>query len=293
MNRKLEGFLEVLFAGIGFGFLGIFGKLSFNSGLTVGELLTFRFLTAGVLLFVYLLITDRSRLKLEKRQIIISCLPGVFGYAVFSTLYFKSLTGVSVALAAMLLFTFPIFVNLGAHFFLKHRMNQNQLISLILAILGLIVLLWGDLTINHYSAVLMGLGAGLTYAIYVLVSGQVQKNVYPLSSSLYVITSAGLALFAYHQPSLARVADFTLQQLSYIIGIAIICTIGPLTLFLIGLQKMSSSKASIIVMIEPVTAAIAAYLILGESMGLLQLIGSALIFIALYMNTLPVKNSNR
>ncbi|MGZ5279984.1 MAG: EamA/RhaT family transporter, partial [Pseudobdellovibrionaceae bacterium] len=51
MNRAL-GFFYVLLAGVGFGFLGIFGRIAFQSGMNVGELLTWRFTAAALLLWI-------------------------------------------------------------------------------------------------------------------------------------------------------------------------------------------------------------------------------------------------
>jgi len=285
MNRAL-GFFYVLLAGVGFGFLGIFGRIAFQSGMNVGELLTWRFTAAALLLWIGLFLFKPRLLLLPIKQILTSCALGIAGYAVFSTLYFKSIEGISVPLAALLLFTFPIFVNLGAHFVLKQRMTRNQTLSLVLACLGLGILLWGPMFVNSKAAVLYGLGAAVVYSIYVLVSGQVQKNVAPLSSSLYVITSAAVTLFFFHQPDPSRVLDFNLHQVTCILGLAVISTIGPLTFFLAGLQRLPSSQASIVVMVEPVVASLAAGYILSEHLSHFQLIGAAIVIGALVLNAL-------
>jgi DME family drug/metabolite transporter len=279
------GFIFVVLAGIGFGFLGIFGRLAFQSGLSVGELLTFRFTLASLLMWVGLFIFKREQIKLSLKQVLVSFGLGIFGYAVFSTLYFKSIEGISVPLAALLLFTFPIFVNLASHFILKQHMSKKQFVSLIIACLGLGILLWGPLIVNSLSAVIYALLAALTYAVYVIVSGEVQKDVPPFSSSLYVITSAAVALFLFHQPDFTTVATLSHQQQWIIIGIALVSTIGPLTLFLAGLQRLPSSKASIVVMIEPVVAAVAAWIFLNEQLTPTQMAGSSLVLLALFLNT--------
>lgn len=280
------GFIFVLLSGMGFGFLGIFGRLAFQSGLSVGELLTFRFILAALLLAMGLALTKPKLLLLPRKQVLISFLLGIFGYAVFSTLYFKAIQGISVPLAALLLFTFPIFVNLGQHFILKERMTRLQMISLVLACIGLGILLWGPLIVNSFSAVMYALVAAVTYAIYVLVSGKVQKDVPPFSSSLYVIFSAAIALALFHQPDFSKLAHCTSQQFWIIGGIAVVSTIGPLTLFLAGLQRLSSGKASIVVMIEPVVAAGAASLLLHENLSEIQLAGAILVIISLALNAI-------
>jgi drug/metabolite transporter, DME family len=292
--RQVLGFLFVLLAGIGFGFLGIFGRLAFQSGLNVGELLTYRFIIAGLILLVGLAVIKPRLIFLSKKSLLTSVLLGLFGYAVFSTLYFKSIEGISVALAALLLFTFPLFVNLGAHFILKERMSKLQVLSLGLACVGLAVLLWGPIVVNSLEAVLYALTAAITYSAYVLISGHYQKDVHPLSSSFYVIVSAAAALLVFHQPSLPKFFALSISQQLLILGIAIVSTIAPLTLFLAGLQRLSSAKASVVVMIEPVVAAIAAWFILDEKLTATQLAGALLVVVALVINALsPSENKHR
>lgn len=286
---ELIGFIYVLLAGLGFGFLGVFGRLGFQRGLSVGEILTWRFLLAAVLLWTYLFLFKRKLIQLSLKQILISSALGVFGYSLFSTLYFMSIQGISISLAALLLFTFPIFVNVGAYFFLKEKMTLKQVISLIFATLGIAILVWGPLFINSFSAVIYALLAAVSYAIYVLVSGRVQQGVEPLSSSLYVITSAGIALLLFHQPSFDRLLHFSNYEYLIFLGLATVCTVAPLTLFLAGLQRLSSSKASLVVMIEPVVAAIAAWLILDEKLSLAQAAGALLVLFSLFLNATKSK----
>ena len=284
MSRSL-GFFFVLLSGIGFGFLGIFGRFAFRSGLSVGELLTFRFTLAAALLWLGLLIFKPTLVRLSLRQILISIALGVFGYSVFSTLYFKAIEGISVPLAALLLFTFPIFVNLGAHFLLKEKLSGREVLSLLIATLGLAILLWGPLVVNSMMSVLFGLGSALTYSIYVLTSRRFQQKVAPLSSSLYVITSTAITLFFFHRPNFHKLLELNSQQILIVAGIATISTITPLTLFLAGLQRLPSSQASIIVMIEPVVAAVAAWWILNEALTKIQLLGAGLVLGALVLNS--------
>jgi len=53
------------------------------------------------------------------------------------------------------------------------------------------------------------------------------------------------------------------------------------------LQKMSSSRASLLVMIEPVVATIAGALFFRESLSLQQSIGAGLVLSALFLNRRP------
>ena len=283
--KKWRGHFQVLGAGACFGFLGIFGKFAYQSGLSVGELLTLRFSLAATVLGLYFLLTGYQQLLIGKKQILISLLLGICGYAVFSTLYFESIKGITVGLASLLLFTFPLFVNLGAWLFLKEKLSRTQIFSLFLSSVGLVCLVWGDWSIEKSSAVISGLMAAITYSAYVLVSGQVQKKVPPMPSSFYVILGSAATLAIYNQVSPLKIWALTTPQVGIILGIAIICTISPLGLFLAGLQKMPSSQASILVTIEPVVASLAGALILSEFMNPLQILGATLILAALLLQS--------
>jgi DME family drug/metabolite transporter len=287
VNRKqLIGILEITIGSLGFGFLGIFGKLAFQSGLGVGELLTYRFILASAVLWLGLFIFSHDKIYLSVSQILISASLGVLGYAVFATLYFTAIRGMSVGLAALLLYTYPFWVSLLSHFFLKERMSSMQWLLLLGAFIGVTCLLWGQFHLGNMGALIAGLGSALTYAAYILFSARYQKNVTPISSSLYVITAAAAALAIFHQPPLAMWKFLTTEQWKILIGIATISTILPMTLILAGLQKLRSSQAALISMLEPVTAAIAAGILLHEGMSALQIVGATLVVTCLILSIL-------
>lgn len=294
-SKESLGFVFVALAGIGFGFLGIFGKLGFLAGLTVAELLTFRFLLASVLIGCFGLIFKPNDLRLTRRQIIISSLLGMSGYAVFSTLYFKSIEGLSVGIAAMLLFCFPFFVLLGEVLFFKKRLTLLKVVSLILCMGGLILLIAGpDLfstqnlsqneniksLIPYYSFALF---AALTYSIYVLVSGHFQQETPAIGSSFFVIFSAGMTLLFFNFSSLQFEKFFNGPVFAITLGIAIVCTVLPICFFLLGLQRLSSGTASLIVTIEPVVAAIAGVILLDEKLIAIQVLGCILVLMGIIL----------
>lgn len=286
LTPRLRGSLEISIASVGFGFLGVFGKWAFSSGLSVGEFLSYRFILAALLMWIFLLLFKPDWIKLSLKQTIIAALLGIFGYAFFSTLYFKAIEGVSVTLAALLLYTYPFWVNVFSHLFTHDKISKKEVYCLLGASTGLITLLWGHIEVKNFWAVAAGLGSAISYAIYVLLSGRLQKHVRPISSSLYVITFGALALSLFHRPPFEAVPQLTTSQASYIFGIALICTILPLTLELAALQKLKSTEVALLMMIEPLTAAIMGALIFHESLSFRQFLGALVIAGSLVMNTL-------
>ena len=287
MNRKqLVGIFEITLGSLGFGFLGIFGKWAFASGLGVGELLTYRFIVAAVLLWLGLFVISRDKISIQWPQLLISAGLGVFGYAVFATLYFTAIQGMSVGLAALLLYTYPFWVSLLGHFFLRERMTHSQWLLLLGALIGVACLLWGQFQLNNSISLIAGLGSAVTYAVYILFSARYQRNVKPISSSLYVITFAAIALACYHHPNLEFWKVLSGRQWQLILGISTISTILPMTLILAGLQKLKSAQAALITMLEPVAATIAAGILLHENMSGLQIVGATVVITCLVLSIL-------
>lgn len=285
MNPRLRGSIEISIASVGFGFLGVFGKWAFSSGLSVGELLTYRFSLAALLIWIVLLLFKPSWVKLSKKEILITALLGIFGYAFFATLYFKAIEGVSVTLAALLLYTYPFWTNVFSHFFTHDKISKKEALCLLAASAGLVLLLWGNIEVKNIWAIFAGLASAISYAIYVLLSGHLQKNVRPISSALYVITFGAIALALFHRPHFEQIRQLSSFQVSTILGIALICTILPLSLELAALQKLKGKEVALLMMIEPITAAIMGALIFHESLSLRQGLGALTIAIALVINT--------
>lgn len=291
MNTRLRGIIEITIASIGFGFLGIFSKAAFATGLSVGEFLSYRFSLAAAILWIGILIFRPSWVLLSAREILTAALLGIFGYAFFSTTYFTAIEGLSVTLAALLLYTYPFWVNIFSHFFTNDKVSRKEALYLGIASLGLVLLLWGHVEVKNAWAILSGLASAISYAGYVMISGRVQKQVRPISSALYVITFGAIALSLFHAPHPENISAITTTQALLVLGIALICTVLPLSLELAALQKLRSKEVALLMMIEPLTATILGLLILRESLSPLQSLGTVLIVAALVANTLKDKKS--
>lgn len=293
LSPRLRGTLEISIASIGFGFLGIFGKWAFSSGLSIGEFLTYRFALAALLIWIFLVLFKPDWIKLKVQQVLISALLGILGYALFASLYFVAIEGLSVTLAALLLYTYPFWVNIFSHFFTHDKITRKEAACLMGASAGLVLLLWGHIEVKNIWAILAGLFSAISYAIYVLLSGKLQKKVRPISSTVYVISFGALALALFHRPHFSDVQNLSGFQALTILGIAVICTIIPLTMELAALQKLKGKEVALLMMIEPLTAAAMGAWLFEESLSLRQVFGAVCIATALIANSLSRTEQNK
>ncbi len=282
-NDKL-GIVLIFLAGACFGFLGIFGKYFYSLGFDTGEILTVRFIIASLVLAIYFcyhyIVNKRNYFYTSKGQFVLSSLLGILGYALFSSLLFISFKYLSVSLAVMLLFTFPVFVFIGSVIWHKEKVTKTKLISLFLALLGLLFLFSVEVKVDSLQGVFYALGSAVFYAIYILVSDKFQKNIHPLTSSYYVISASALTLLFVNRPDFHHILQADVKSLLMFVGLGVIGTVFPLTLFLAGLQKVSGTKASVLGTVEPILASIYAMIFFNEPLSLMQIVGIVLVLIA-------------
>ena len=286
MTSRTLGYLQLIGSGFCFGFLGFFGKTAYQAGISPQELLALRYtlstLLMGALLFVY----DRQQFRLSPKLALISMALGIFGYALFSSLYFQTLTQVSASITVLLLYTFPFFVYLGDLFFMQQRFAWKSLATLALSLLGMIFLVWGEWHVSSPWYLLLGLGSAFFYAIYILISRKALQSTPPLISSFYVQLGAGLVLSAVAFSSLDRPLLLISQHGVQLFSMAFICSVLAMSLFLLGLQKVSPTEASILSTTEPLAGVIIATTLLGERLQLLQYLGGIILITSVALLTL-------
>lgn len=269
------GILQVLLSGFCFGFLGIFGKRAYELGLTPGEFLALRFVLATSMLALYLLLKDRALFRISASSFFKCVTLGVLGYAVFSSCFFEALNGLSASLTVLLLYTYPVIVSLGAWALFQERPSRFEFFALPLVSLGLALLVWGDMRVNSRVSLLFGLAAALFYSLYILASSRWLKGIHPLTTTLYIMGAAAIALSATH----LRPARFPLPAEAWLVlgATALIATVLAMSLFLAGLQKLKNAEVSLLSTAEPITGVALATVLWGERLSAPQWLGGALV----------------
>lgn len=290
-SSRAIGVIEILASGFCFGFLGIFGKGAFTLGLSPGEVLSLRFTFAGLIVLITLAATQRKRLNMGRQGTLWSIILGVLGYAVFSFCYFQALNGLSASLTVLLLYMYPVMVPIGARIFLGEHIPKERWLVLPLAMIGLILLVWGEFYVRNPISLGFGFASAFFYSIYILCSRKFLANVDSLPSAGIMQLSAGLTIGLFHWHEARRVMEIITVAWPYILGLSIVCSIAAMSLFLMGLKKLKSWEVSILSTSEPVTAILLATLLLGERLTSQQTIGAGLVLTSLVIVSLPTRGA--
>jgi drug/metabolite transporter (DMT)-like permease len=87
--------------------------------------------------------------------------------------------------------------------------------------------------------------------------------------------TAGSSMLGDFEPEAVTVAGW-----GWLAGIALVSTVGAVSLFFAGLKRVGPTTASILSTVEPVVTVILAFLVFGELLGALQFAGGALVLVA-------------
>ena len=289
-SRRI-GVFQVLLSGFCFGFLGILGRSAFDKGILPGEVLSLRFLIASLLLIAFLSVRSPQVLKVTPKQLIFCGLLGIVGYAVFSSFYFYALASISASLTVLLLYLFPVLVAVGGWIFFSEKIPRSRLLAIPIAMLGLFLLVAGNLVVNQMTGVIFGVASAVTYAIYILASSRLLRTMNPFAATAYQQLFAGLALASMHLHSWSRVVAILAEAWLPIGALVMICSVLAMTLFLAGLKKLMSWEASVLSLAEPITAVTLAMIFLGDRLTGLQVVGAIAVLVALIFVSLPQRRA--
>ena len=273
-----------LASGAAFGAMAIFGKLAYDEGATVGTLLAARFLLAAVLFWAIVVATRAAR-KLRAiggRDAWTALALGAVGYATQAGCYFAALDRIDASLLSLLLYTFPAIVAVAAVVLGRERLDGRRLTALVLASGGiaLVVAGAGAGALDPVGAAL-ALGAAFVYSTYILASEGIATRVHWSLLSALVCTGAAVTLTA---ASIAlgefRPADLSLAGWGWLGCIAAVSTVAAVGLFFVGLRRVGPTTASILFTVEPVATVVLAYLVFGETLGPVQILGGLLVVAA-------------
>ncbi len=279
-----RGAVVCLLSAASFGAMGIFGKLAFDNGATPGTLLAARFGIAAIALWCLVLIRGSlSELRtITPRDLRIALALGACGYALQAGCYVVALTHLDASLLSLVLYTFPAIVTIAAVALGRERLDRRRVIALGLVSTGLVLIL-GTAGASNVSGVgvALGLGAALTYSAYILISDGVARRVPALMLATLVCTGAavsltvGSALTGQLRPGVVTLAGW-----GWLACIAIVSTVGAITLFFAGLSRVGPTSASILSTVEPVVTVVLAAAVLAEHLSPIQLAGGALVLTA-------------
>lgn len=206
---------------------------------------------------------------------------GTLGYYLASTLDYVGLQYVTAGVGRLLLFLYPTIVLLLSAAFFKKPARRRDLIALLVTYAGVALVLSAAMDGENADLTLgaaLVFGSAFAYAVYLVIGAEIAQHIGAIRFAALAVSAACLCCivqFLLLRPLSALDLPAPVYGLSIVI--AAVCTVIPVFMTAEALRRIGANHVAMIGAMGPVASIGFGYLILGESMTILQLGGAALV----------------
>lgn len=289
-RSELVGVAMYLVAALMFALNGSLAKLVLNVGLPPLRITELRNAGAFALLAIFVLFTNRKAFRIRSSELWFLIQYGVIAFAVVQFLYFATIALLPVGVGTLLGFLAPVIVALWIRFGRKQPVNRRLWLAIALTLIGLALVaqVWNGLQLNPVG-VLCGVALAIALAAYFLLGESGQETRDPISLTMWgfffaTVTYSVIAPWwtfpwaTLFEPT-APIADgwpaFDVWQVG--LYTIVFGTVLPFLLVLASLRRIGAQRASIVGTTEPIWAFGIAYLVVGETVTSVQLVGAFIV----------------
>jgi drug/metabolite transporter (DMT)-like permease len=262
-------------AGVSFGTLGIFGTLFYDEGGDNFTLLVMRFCGAALVLVTIALV--RRRPPPGRADALLAGLAGV-GLVVSTFCLFAGFEKASPGLVTLLFYVYPLLVTLGDRTLFGVRLGRRRALLLALGLAG-ITLTVGVEGSASLAGALWGLGAGVSTSAYVLGSRHLMSRTLDPVQFLALALGCG-ALLVLAVAALAGVDRPPTDGLVFAGCVILFSTVVPMLFLYSAIDLVGAGTATRLATLEPVTAVVLSYVVLGDSLTATQILGGTAVLVS-------------
>lgn len=282
---KLNGVFYASISSASFGFSPLFTLGLLAAGLTSFDVLSYRWLIAGIVLMIYAFCKKKT-LRLNSfdeawKVILLSLLRSItsvtllIGYA-----------NISSGIASTINFMYPVIVTICMMLFFGEKRSAIDFAAIAASIFGVYLLASGDSIVveggNTRLGLICSLISAFSFAAYYIVMKRVRADKIEvvkfttwimMLSALYFIVCAVV-----FEGKLTMLPDF--KSWLYILGLGLWATMVSNITGVKAIRRIGPTHTSILGALQPVTAVILGVIFLGEHLYLRSCIGMTLILVA-------------
>ena len=252
----------------------------FQSDLTPSVLVWFRLAGASFLLGGFLRLKKPSVLVIRMRELPWFVSLGVLGLALNFFCYYYAISKTQVAVAISLQYLAPLLIATFNGVVGREKFSITLVLHIVLAVLGSALVVEVQ-RVNVAAIDLWGVSGGLlaavSFAWWSLDVEYLGRTRDPSTILFYGLTVAAVFWSFIALPSRADILRLTLYDWCGIAYVVVLGTIVPFFLMVAGMQRVGAARATIVATLEPVTAALVALVLVGESLSGSQIVGGVLV----------------
>ncbi len=292
--RNSIGPVLIILAGCFWGSMGIFVRRLTALGFGSVQIVSIRLTVAAAVFCLILLIKDRAGFRIAPRDIPLFAGLGCGSVLFFAACYFKAITLMPLSVAAILLYTSPIWIMLMSALFFREKITRRKILALGLAFAGCVLVSGISGEGVTLPGLLLGLGSGIGYGLYSILGTVALRRYSPYTVTTYTFLFAAAGSWFICRPGemISKIAsndDHASLALLCVLT-ALVTAVIPFLTYTIGLRTVEASRAGILATVEPMVATLVGITVFSEPLTLLSGVGILLILSAVVLLNLKQKN---
>lgn len=295
MQTKTKSACMIAGAGALWGMIALFVRVLREAGLTPLEIVFFRNILAAIALGALIFIRDRRAFSIRLRDIWMFAGTGMVSIALFNFCYFYTLSRSSVVVAALLLYTSPVFVLLFSMLLFGEKLTRNRVLAICVTIAGCACITGVFSQVQSVAplTVLSGLGSGLFYGLYSIFGKFALRRYSARTVSFYTFVFAAAATAPLCAQPCVTFAAGHASGLLFGLGLAVFCTVAPFLLYTAGLDGVPASQAALLATVEPLVGSLVGVAAFDDPFTIWTALGMLLILSAIAVLQLPDRQSGK
>ncbi len=296
VKHAATGYILYLIAATLWGLNGTISKiilLSIGDAARVSQLRT---TSAFIILITVVALTNRKAFRLKKSEVPVLLVYALLGITLTQWAYFEAISRMPVGITLLIEFTAPIYIVLWVRFVRKQKVRSTIWLGLALAIggLALVAQVWQGFMLDKVGF-FFAFGATFSLVIYFLFGEKASQNRDSVSLIMWGFLIATIfwaitlpwqnfpweSLNVNVQPFVnSEVSTPLLWLITYMV---IGGTVVPFVLVVMAIKHLGAAGASLMGMFEPLVAFLIAWIVLGESLNLIQILGGFAMLTGVYI----------
>ena len=272
-----------------FGTIGIIVKFI---PLDASEIAFYRSILALLVISLYFIIKkEKFKFNLKKNTLILLLLSGI-GIGLNWIFLFESYNYTSLSISTVCNYFAPIIVMILTPVVLKEKISLKQVICLIIAVVGLILIVGAfefKKDSNNLIGIILSLLAAVLYAVVILINKKI-NFVDGIERTFFQFLSLAIVLLPYTLFTTGfNIFKLSINNLLWLLLLGVVHTGIAYCMYFTSIKDMSGQKISILSFIDPVTSIMLAFFIFNDQLTGFQLVGALLILFATIFSEIRIK----
>jgi drug/metabolite transporter (DMT)-like permease len=282
--KSVKGYLLILGATLFWGVSATIAKLLFTEQVDVLVLVQMRMTLSCIVLWMIFLVIRPSVIRVRWKDLYRFALMGIIGGAGSNFTYYYTIQQTNVATAILLQYMAPLLVLIYAGFSREEGITVPKIVAGVISLAGCFLAMGGsggEVQSIGRIGLMMGIASAFCWAFANVWLRRLLNTYNPWTCILYTFASASIFWMFVNPPWHMVTAGYSAQTWGTFFIFAMMSILIPHSLYFLGVRRLTASRAIITATSEPVFAILSAYILIGEILTPVQILGAVFVVIAI------------